>query len=545
MTDRKTFIKNSLYATIGTSAIYGSIRNESLEIFDQKDMVNVKTFGDKGDGITDDRQAIQQAMDSLKDRGGSIYIPPGIYRLSMDPKTQAGIRFYSNTSILGAGRGNTILRWLDDVPTTENHYLMAGDGGYVENVTITGFEIDGNKAARGDTLWHSGGEGIEIDGSNIIIYDMYIHDVLGEGIDCDKTESMLIANVIVENTGGNGLHCSDPAVRNVLISNTITRNCAHGRQAMGNLRYGGLVLRGSGIYVNNHRSVDDAQVANLEGQGLGEDNEIHLTQVTGISSRSTAEGFRIGMEGRVSLTCCRIELPNSEHRGFYTDNFTGELSLKECYSLHGSGYPFHLKMKGLLRLNGCTSKVHDETSNSDGFYIDVDGRACIRDCEASSRQKNHTGFAVINASGGLNMNGCRAVNDRNRDGHCLYVARFENSRINLAPMISISGGSFKKSGSGGSAVRIEAAPGSVIQIRDLEQCHGGHESLVVGLDESNTQQELMIIGNRLSDNQICLKVFRSVTKGLITANYGNGDIKLYSKKLKVIGNRLGCKEEQE
>lgn len=44
---------------------------------------NVKDFGAAGDGIADDRQAIQKAIDDAvaNDRGG-IAFPPGTYRVS-------------------------------------------------------------------------------------------------------------------------------------------------------------------------------------------------------------------------------------------------------------------------------------------------------------------------------------------------------------------------------------------------------------------------------------------------------------------------------
>ncbi len=50
--------------------------------------VNVKDFGAKGDGITDDTAAIQAAVDSLyvnKLGGGTVYFPPGKYRVVGQP----------------------------------------------------------------------------------------------------------------------------------------------------------------------------------------------------------------------------------------------------------------------------------------------------------------------------------------------------------------------------------------------------------------------------------------------------------------------------
>jgi hypothetical protein len=43
---------------------------------------DVKSFGAKGDGKTDDTTAIQTAINSLEKTGGSVYFPPGLYKVS-------------------------------------------------------------------------------------------------------------------------------------------------------------------------------------------------------------------------------------------------------------------------------------------------------------------------------------------------------------------------------------------------------------------------------------------------------------------------------
>ena len=56
--------------------------------------VNVKEFGAKGDGITDDTLQIQNAIDSLGDNGGTVVFPKGEYIVT-------GIKLKSNVSIVG------------------------------------------------------------------------------------------------------------------------------------------------------------------------------------------------------------------------------------------------------------------------------------------------------------------------------------------------------------------------------------------------------------------------------------------------------------
>lgn len=43
------------------------------------DVCNIKDFGAVGDGITDDAQAIQSAINSASPREATVHFPPGIY----------------------------------------------------------------------------------------------------------------------------------------------------------------------------------------------------------------------------------------------------------------------------------------------------------------------------------------------------------------------------------------------------------------------------------------------------------------------------------
>ena len=47
------------------------------------DWLNVKSFGAKGDGTTDDTAALQKAFDAVQD-GTVIYCPPGVYPVSSE-----------------------------------------------------------------------------------------------------------------------------------------------------------------------------------------------------------------------------------------------------------------------------------------------------------------------------------------------------------------------------------------------------------------------------------------------------------------------------
>ena len=66
---------------------------------------NVKGFGAKGDGVTDDSAAIQAAIDAAYAGGGIVFIPAGRYLLN----TPLNITNKDRLSVLGAGPMHTVL----------------------------------------------------------------------------------------------------------------------------------------------------------------------------------------------------------------------------------------------------------------------------------------------------------------------------------------------------------------------------------------------------------------------------------------------------
>ncbi|MEX0685709.1 MAG: glycosyl hydrolase family 28-related protein [Balneolales bacterium] len=498
--DRRTFLRDSTLGALTSVSLSQYLSDRTFQTGSKGGIVNIKQFDAKGDGITDDRIAIQDAIDSIKDSGGTVFMPPGVYRLSRNPDDQSGLKIYSNQQIIGAGRGNTILKWMDDVTTTSPHFLLAADGDYVENVTISDFEIDGNKDKRGNNEFQILGEGIEINGKNILIRNMYIHDVLGEGIDNDNSDGMMITNVIVENTGGNGIHCSDDLVRDVLISNCITRNCAHGRKAANNRRYGGLVLRGSGIYVVNHRSIEDAQIANIEGEGLGADNEICLSQVAGKATREDSEGFRIGMKGKITLMNCRSQTPFSNRDNFRIEDFEGIATLKDCYSETFEGQAYAMSMNGTLITEGCTALAKTTGAGSHGFMAQVEGRVVWRNCEFISSQTSGNGFMFSGNHADIEVENCRYLNPQNISGHAVKINTSVNEVDNTdaaAHIVSVNGGDFHTGRDAASVVDLSTGNNSSIQVKDIKRCVGGKNALNIKQSDSSTMGKVMICGNHL------------------------------------------------
>lgn len=73
--------------------------NGSDWIATQRESLNVKDYGAKGDGVADDTAAINAALAALPANEGTVYLPPGTY------KTTATITLTSRQWLVGAGYG--------------------------------------------------------------------------------------------------------------------------------------------------------------------------------------------------------------------------------------------------------------------------------------------------------------------------------------------------------------------------------------------------------------------------------------------------------
>jgi Pectate lyase superfamily protein len=63
-------------------------------------LMDVRWFGARGDGTTDDTQALQKALDEVRVRGGSLFFPPGRYIVSstLDAGASQGVRYFGGST---------------------------------------------------------------------------------------------------------------------------------------------------------------------------------------------------------------------------------------------------------------------------------------------------------------------------------------------------------------------------------------------------------------------------------------------------------------
>lgn len=98
---------------------------------------NAKLAGAVGDGVTDDRQALQDALDNAVAEDKILYIPPGTYLIS------GAISVTARLAVLGAG-WDTVIKLADNT----NSYAFVYDGVFDNRGFIGYLKIDGNCAEQ-------------------------------------------------------------------------------------------------------------------------------------------------------------------------------------------------------------------------------------------------------------------------------------------------------------------------------------------------------------------------------------------------------------
>lgn len=147
---------------------------------------NVRDYGAVGDGVTDDRAAIQAALDACRTAGGGVvYLPAGTYAINSsiihptDPTVTVCLVIGSDTTLAGDGVGATILRLGASMPNQLfflNNYNRLTNADH--DITIAQLEIDGNAANQAASV--DAQNGPLVDHIQRGVYrDLFVHDFYG------------------------------------------------------------------------------------------------------------------------------------------------------------------------------------------------------------------------------------------------------------------------------------------------------------------------------------------------------------------------------
>jgi len=158
------------------------------------DDINVKDYGAKGNGITDDTIAIQNAINAAASSTTAVYFPRGTYLVSST--LQADLNSFSHVKALRISGDNAILKAVNNMEAVMSINRVA-------HFTMEGLTFDGNNLALyGLKLWR-----IVLPSS--IIRDITVKNAISHGLYLNETQLATFDNAASSNNGGAGFYCVD------------------------------------------------------------------------------------------------------------------------------------------------------------------------------------------------------------------------------------------------------------------------------------------------------------------------------------------------
>ncbi len=256
------------------------------------DVENVKAYGAKGDGTTDDTTAIQAALDA----GSVVYFPAGTYMVSQ-------ITLSTGHNLFGDGDGSIIKM----ISASDNSIIV---GLSISGITIRNLLVDGNRGGS------TSGSKFPIDirtCDDIRIENVTVKDGLSSGIfikDADgitNDTTTFVTNCRVNNCGNDGIRIDESCTSAVISGNSCIENLDYG-----------ILTNGVATFSIKQISVANNLCRDNGRSGIGVNTECEDIQIVGNSCRSNDQNgiLALGERQTISGNVC-------ESNGVVTTLFSG------------------------------------------------------------------------------------------------------------------------------------------------------------------------------------------------------------------------------
>lgn len=184
-------------------------------------VVNVREFGAHGDGSSDDRGAIQRAIDSVAvEGGGTVHLPEGTYCVRRSDAGTFAVEIRSNVTLSGNGK-KSVIKLADNAShRTGAHTLYVNKA---KNVVLRNVVVDGNREKQmesGHCLRSSDVDGLLV--QNVVLRNAASY---GAGFESGFNKRIRLDGVTIHDTGADGIDFKNKRSGNsaILLTNITIR----------------------------------------------------------------------------------------------------------------------------------------------------------------------------------------------------------------------------------------------------------------------------------------------------------------------------------
>jgi parallel beta-helix repeat protein len=220
-------------------------------------VVNVRkaAYGAKGDGVTDDTDAIQRAVNAVAGTGGTVMVPDGTYMVNAVAQNAAGIRLGSKMTMkLSSGAV------LKAIPNASGNYAILAVS-FASHVTIVGGTLLGERGSHTGTdgEW---GMGLSINNSaHVVVQDVTAKECWGDGFYVTSLSSdVTLCGVVADHNRRQGL--SVTSVEGLVVRNSTFKN------SVGTAPECGIDLEPNDSQIINNAQVTGCTITNNVGGGI-------------------------------------------------------------------------------------------------------------------------------------------------------------------------------------------------------------------------------------------------------------------------------------
>lgn len=164
---------------------------------------NIRDFGAIGDGITDDRLAIQAAIDDATSHGkGGILIPSGTYRVSRatvtDSRWSIDLNAVQDFMVIGEGP-KSVIKLMDTTQATGNWHVFILRNN-CRRVVFQDLVIDGNRSGLTNPSEQSHGIEVEPGTEDLVIDHCILRECFGDGMRLLGAPGQNVKRLRIENS---------------------------------------------------------------------------------------------------------------------------------------------------------------------------------------------------------------------------------------------------------------------------------------------------------------------------------------------------------